>query len=130
MSERLCFPLMDAHYAGFQGRMVQQNRRGLCCGALYVPAPNLGDRRGQSHSVWESFDLCIEDMRMSRGLGLGLGDIYFKYCIYILIECCKDNSYTVVNSEIKESHRILVDLLIGCGSCLYEEVKNSAFLRF
>lgn len=40
-------------------------------------------------------------------------------------------SYMVVNTktEIKESHRILVDLSIGCGSCLYEEVKNSAFLR-
>ena len=60
--------------------------------ALYVPTPNLGDRRGQSNSVWEYFDLCIEDMRMSRGLGLGLGDIYFKYCVYILIECCEENS--------------------------------------
>lgn len=36
-------------------------------------------------------------------------------------------SYMVVNTktEIKKSRRILVDLSIGCGSCLYEEVKNS-----
>lgn len=72
---------MDAHYAGFQGKWCNRTDEASAVVPFRFQHQTLV-AEGDGLTV---FDLYIEDMRMSRGLGLGLGNVYFKYGIYILI---------------------------------------------